>query len=461
VTVAHIDVDIDTTEVSVGTDLVEFDIGVPGGTGPQGPAGATGPTGPQGPAGVDGVDGADSTVPGPVGETGPTGAQGPPGPTGPQGPLGNTGPQGPEGAQGAAGPVGPAGLNWRGSWSSATDYAPDDAVGYAGSSWFASGNPPVGEIPSGPSPYWQLLASQGATGPQGPQGIQGIPGVAGIQGPVGATGPQGPTGATGADSTVPGPAGPQGVPGPPGSTNAIYTATWNWTTKTADANTAKQIGVNAATWAATTQVNVNQQKADNADTTMYLAGVKVGDTLRLQHKTDATRYGSYTVTGAGVDQGAWWSFPVSFVDGAGAVPGGTTDTALSILIEGPTGLRVRSTATWTTASLANNAVGSGTVTIAAGYRMLQVSTDKAARVRLYTSTGKRDADVARPVGTDPSGDHGLMLEYVTTASVLAADLSPQVDAFTHDGGASVPYAVTNLSGTTGTIMTILNYVRTE
>jgi hypothetical protein len=251
------------------------------------------------------------------------------------------------------------------------------------------------------------------------------------------------------------------VPGPPGSTNAIYTATWNWTTSTSSAGTAKQIGINASTWAAATQVNVNQQKGDNADVTIYLAGIKTGDTLRLQHKTDASRYGQYTVTGAATDQGTWWSFPVTFLEGSGAVPGGTTDTAFSILVEGPTGLRVRSTAAWTTSSLANNAAATGTVTVAAGYRLMQIQTDKAARVRIYTSTAKRDADVSRAVGTDPTGDHGLLLEWVSTASVLGADLSPLVDGFTADGSASVPYTVTNLSGSTGTVTTTLMWVRTE
>lgn len=132
---------------------------------------------------------------GDTGATGPTGATGATGPTGPQGPTGATGSQGP------AGPIGPAGLNWRGAWSSGTDYVIDDAVSYQGQSWFASADPPVGSVPSGSSTYWQLMAAQGATGPQGPTGATGATGPQGPTGPqgaTGATGPQGPTGATGA-----------------------------------------------------------------------------------------------------------------------------------------------------------------------------------------------------------------------------------------------------------------------
>jgi hypothetical protein len=91
-----------------------------------------------------------------------------------------SGAQGPAGPQGVPGPVGPAGLNWQGTWSAASVYAVDDAVGYAGASWFCID--PVGPSATPPNAdpiNWALLASQGATGPQGPQGIQGVQGPSG------------------------------------------------------------------------------------------------------------------------------------------------------------------------------------------------------------------------------------------------------------------------------------------
>jgi len=108
--------------------------------------------------GIVGPQGADSTVPGPQGATGPTG---------------------PTGATGAVGPTGATGLNWQGTWSSSTDYVDDDAVYYNNSSWFAAGNPTIGEVPEIGATHWMPLALQGATGatgatgPQGPQGEQG------------------------------------------------------------------------------------------------------------------------------------------------------------------------------------------------------------------------------------------------------------------------------------------------
>lgn len=158
--------------------------------GPQGP---TGPTGPQGPSGTISV----GTVT--------TGAAGSSASVTNAGtstaavfnftiPRGDTGAQGPQGIQGETGPIGPTGatgIEWQGTWSNSVDYVNNDAVFYNGASWFASGNPPLGEVPSESSTYWYPLALQGATGPTGPQGPQGIQGIQGEVGPQGIQGIQG------------------------------------------------------------------------------------------------------------------------------------------------------------------------------------------------------------------------------------------------------------------------------
>lgn len=161
--------------------------------------------GPPGPPGEQGLPGA--SIIGPQGPPGPSiiGPQGVPGEsiTGPQGPPGDSiiGPQGPKGEQGDT-VVGPAGLEWRGPYNSATAYVIDDAVGYGGSSWFASA-PSTGQTPSDASVVWQLLAAQGATGQAGPVGpASTVPGPQGAQGVPG--------------QSITGPAGPQGEPGPQG-----------------------------------------------------------------------------------------------------------------------------------------------------------------------------------------------------------------------------------------------------
>lgn len=107
-----------------------------------------------------------------------------------QGPQGIQGPAGP---QGALGPVGPAGLNWQGSWVSGTSYVADDAVGYAGASWFCILATSGTTAPNLDTTHWALLASQGAQGLAGATGAQGPTGPQGSQGPVG---PQGPSGSS-------------------------------------------------------------------------------------------------------------------------------------------------------------------------------------------------------------------------------------------------------------------------
>jgi hypothetical protein len=90
------------------------------------------------------------------------------------------------------------------------------------------------------------------------------------------------------------------------------------------------------------------------------------------------------------------------------------------------GLTSRSTASYTTATLAANARETGRINLGTpSARVLSISTSVAARVRFYTRTSKRDADAARAIGTLPANDHGLLYEVVTTASMLSVDTAPE------------------------------------
>lgn len=176
----------------VGTE-VEWLASLIGADGPQGATGATGPQGETGPQGIQGIQGeagpagADGAT-GPQGIQGIQGIQGETGAQGPQGIQGETGPQGIQGETGAVGPTGATGITWQGTWDSNTDYVNNDAVYYNNSSWFASGDPGVGDVPSEVSAYWFPLALQGATGATGPQGETGATGAAGADGADGADG---------------------------------------------------------------------------------------------------------------------------------------------------------------------------------------------------------------------------------------------------------------------------------
>jgi hypothetical protein len=122
----------------------------------------------------------------------------------------------------------------------------------------------------------------------------------------------------------------------------------------------------------------------------------------------------------------------------------------------------RTTITVTTASLAVNAVETGTVALPNGARLLKINPDRACRVRLYVSAAHRTADAARAIGTDVdiATDHGLLFEYVATATIDAY-LTPVVDVFQGDGETAIFYSIENRSAGTSTVAVIFDYVRTE
>jgi hypothetical protein len=192
----------------------------------------------------------------------------------------------------------------------------------------------------------------------------------GPPGPAGANGAPGPAGATG-------PAGPQG---PPGLSNALYTSTWTWTILTTNAAQICKLGINATAWSTATVINVNKQKFDNADTTIYLSRIQVGDQLHVQADVDSTIFGLYQVTAPGTDHGTWYSFPVSFISGNGALPVDDQIVAFTIL-RTDAGSRL-SPATFSS---------SGTLVVKTG------------AARYYVETARTIMEVRASLGTAPTG----------------------------------------------------------
>lgn len=132
-------------------------------------------------------------------------------------------------------------------------------------------------------------------------------------------------------------------------------------------------------------------------------------------------------------------------------------------IKGATGaVSARDTETYTTASLANNAEEAGEITLAIGYRLMKIQTDKACRVRMYATAAQQAADAARPIGTDPTGDHGLLFEYVATGAETVT-LNPFVDGASMEvvPVADIPISVQNRSGGSGTVAVTLTFQVTE
>lgn len=166
-----------------------------------------------------------------------------------------------------------------------------------------------------------------------------------VRGPTGSTGPTGDT-------------GPAGVQGPPGSVNAIYSDIWSWTTSLTVASSLGQVGLNAASWAAATQINMNEQTKDGRNVSVLaFPRINIGDQLYIQHKTDPTRYAYYTVSGAPVDNGTWWAFPVTFDRGGGTPPPINVDTNISLMKAGAGSVPVQDEGTLLTARSKLNFIG--------------------------------------------------------------------------------------------------------
>jgi hypothetical protein len=126
------------------------------------------------------------------------------------------------------------------------------------------------------------------------------------------------------------------------------------------------------------------------------------------------------------------------------------------------GLGTRVSAGGTTASLANNATGSISITGFKTYMMYKINTNAAAWVRFYITDAARSADASRSQGDDPSAGAGVIAEVITAGSETVI-LSPGVLGYNDDATptTTIYVAVTNLSGSTRTITVTATLLQLE
>ena len=126
------------------------------------------------------------------------------------------------------------------------------------------------------------------------------------------------------------------------------------------------------------------------------------------------------------------------------------------------GASSRSTATGTTSSLADAAEADLDITGFKSYALLTITTDRAARVRLYVSAATRTADASRAEGTDPTSDAGLIAEVITTGADTVI-ISPGAYGFNLESTptTTIPCRVTNKSGSASTVQVDLNILQLE
>jgi len=148
---------------------------------------------------------------------------------------------------------------------------------------------------------------------------------------------------------------------------------------------------------------------------------------------------------------------VDFPSGTAVDFTGATVTGLST-----GGASSRSTATGTTGSLADAAEADLDITGFKSYMLLTVTTDRAARVRLYTTGAASTADASTAAGTDPTSDAGVIAEVITTGAQTVT-ISPGALGFNLEGTptTNIPTRVTNKSGGTSTVQVTLNILQLE
>lgn len=126
----------------------------------------------------------------------------------------------------------------------------------------------------------------------------------------------------------------------------------------------------------------------------------------------------------------------------------------------------RAVSTVTTPTIAPNQRTTGSIAgFGKSYILLTVVTDTDARIRLYGSQSYVDADLVRPIGTDPATENGVVVDLVLSGSVSLYNftLSPVVN------GANVEpiptdlgyYTITNLSATSASISVNFNRIVLE
>lgn len=369
----------------------------------QGIQGLTGPQGPAGPAGAAGADGADG-VDGAVGPQGPQGIQGETGPQGPQGIQGDAGSgyilQGDQTVAGLnaltaasivtndgwfmldSGTVSPIGA------AASTPCVAGDLLVWSEEDKFINYGPQQGTVgpagPQGPIGPTGLTGPTGATGPQGPTGLTGPAGPTGATGPTGpqgAVGPEGPTAVSadagnkvvlGSDSliyfaptTFAGPNTP-GYVNPPAVTNATFlrdtgqftsvpsgpsgglNLNYTFSTTTAAANPGSGIvRVNNAVPASITAVFVSSISVLGNNLDSVYSEFYPGDLLQIWERDNQQDSLIFTINGAPINNGGWWTIPVQYVSGPSLgnnervdvtpiatpasrlIPGGTTGQVLA------------------------------------------------------------------------------------------------------------------------------------
>jgi len=109
-----------------------------------------------------------------------------------------------------------------------------------------------------------------------------------------------------------------------------------------------------------------------------------------------------------------------------------------------------------TITVAAGAEASVNLALATGFTIWKITTDKAARIRLYSTTADRTADTSRSASTAPTAGVGLITEVITTASLLSVPMTPPQSGASLESPASsdIPALIKNNGATSDVVLTI-------
>jgi hypothetical protein len=117
----------------------------------------------------------------------------------------------------------------------------------------------------------------------------------------------------------------------------------------------------------------------------------------------------------------------------------------------------------TTGSIADGASGNiAFSTLGKSFGLLKVTVDKECWVRIYSDTSSRTADASRTQGTDPADGSGVIAEFIsTTSGTQVFKVTPSIIGWLDNSETTVPVAVQNNSGTTGTVQVTIDALKLE
>ncbi len=131
-------------------------------------------------------------------------------------------------------------------------------------------------------------------------------------------------------------------------------------------------------------------------------------------------------------------------------------------VTGITTIPARTAASGTTLSIADAATDNLDITGFKAYNMLSIQTSGAAWVRIYANASSRTADASRNETSDPVANSGVIAEVITTGAETIL-LTPGVFGFNAETvpTTNIPCAVTNKTGSTGTVTVTLTLLQAE